>query len=726
MDSTLHGRRRIVTLLRWVMFIALSYLVWASGEGTVALRAGLLGVVALSNVALSRLRMATWEHPALLPSIAAVDIAVLLGAMVSGPGFSRDFFFAYFVILAIVGMASSLRWAVTGTTLAVAGYGTILGLEHGIVLLQTPDLIGRLGFLFSVGVGYGGLIEASRARAREKLLQSQLLGWVGKIRAAFSDDFDATHVIREVLVDIQTIYPGNVRASLVQLGEDAMQVISSSDDQDIRELELSAERYPELTKAVETRQTIVIDNLATDPLTESVRELVADLPFNALLLCPVNLEDPTIGHVVLRVARRGGAFSPSLVDTTQHVAEAIGAIFRQAKMREAMERSEKMEMVSQIAVSVSHSFNGILSTVLLAAESLRKQASRHAASAVGAEGPFDEESMARFETIELSVKEGLTIVERLAAWTQPDGDDAQETGSVAVDARGVLEEAWKYARPYWARCEATRGLELRLDVEETRAIEGNSPELREVLLNLITNAIDAMPRGGTMTLGLTEVDEKIVFSVEDTGTGMSEETLERIFEPLFTTKGSAGTGLGLSTARSVAQRHGGMLTAESEEGVGSRFCLILPASSMTPDIHSVGAAAEDDTATSGSQRVLLVEANDLVRDVMLRVLQGAGLDVDVVASLDEAEVMLGTHRAYSGLVVDAAIGAADLPSFLQAVQGEDVDLAGRVLLYNNGDMTASMIELQQAFGVSCVDRSAGLAPLRDALSMITTRDRAAA
>ena len=581
MNSTLQGRRRIVTLLRWVilrwvMFIALAYLVWASGEGTIALRVALLGVVALSNVVLSRLRMATWEHPALLPVIASVDIVVLLGAMFSGPGFSRDFFFAYFVTLATVGTAGSLRWALAGTTLVVVGYGTILGLEHGMVLLQTPDLIGRLGFLFGIGVGYGGLIEASRARARETLLQEQLLGWVGKIRAAFSDNFDATHVIRQVLIDIQTNYPGNVRASLVQMREDTMQVISSSDDQKVRELELSAERYPELMKAVETRETIVIDDLRNDPLTASVHKLVADLPFNALMLCPVNLEDPTIGDVVLRVARRDGSFNPSLVNTTQQVAEAIGAIFRQAKMREAIERTEKMAMVSQIAVSVSHSFNDILSTVLLAAESLRRQARRHAVSANGIDGPFDEESMARFETIELSVKEGLTIVERMSAWTQLDGEDVQEIGNVAVEARGVLEEAWKYARPHWARREATRGLELRLNMEETRAVEGNSTELREVLLNLITNAIDAMPRGGTMTLGLTEINDEVVFSIEDTGTGMSDETLERIFEPLFTTKGSAGTGLGLSTAQSVAQRHGGKLTVESQEGVGSRFCLHSP------------------------------------------------------------------------------------------------------------------------------------------------------
>ncbi len=725
MDSTLQDRRRIVMLLRWVMFIALAYLVWASGGGTVALRAGLLGVVALSNVALSRLRLATWEQPALLPVVAAVDISVLLGAIVSGPGFARDFFFAYFVILAIVGMAGSLRWALAGTTLAVAGYGTILGLEHGMVLLQTPAVIGRLGFLFSIGVGYGGLIEASRAGMRETFLQSQLLRWVGKIRAAFSDDFKATDVIRHVLVDIQNLYPGNVRASLVQLGDNSMQVISSSDDEKVLELQLSTGRYPELKKAVEAHETIVIDDIRTDPLTESVRELVADLPFNALLLCPVNLEDPTIGHVVLRVAR-AGTFSPSLVKTTQHVAEAIGAIFRQAKLREAMERSEKMEMVSQIAISVSHSFNDILSKVLLAAESIRKQATRHAESSGGADGPFDDDSMARFDTIEVCVKEGLTIVERLAAWTHLDGENVRETGTVAVDARGVLEEAWKYARPLWARHEATRGLKLQLNMEQTRAVEGNPPELRETLLNLIINAVDAMPKGGTMTLGLKEVADKVVFSVEDTGTGMSEETLERIFDPLFTTKGRGGTGLGLSTARSVAQRHGGMLTAESQEGLGSRFCLILPASSITPRMQTELAAADEATAAAGGQRVLLVEANDLVRDVMLRALQGAGLHVDVVASLDEAEVMLGTQRAYRGLVIDAAVGAGDLPEFLTAIRDKDADMAGRVLLYTNGGMTPGMIELQQSFGVSCVDRTAGLATLNDALSIVTARDSAAA
>ena len=116
--------------------------------------------------------------------------------MLLGQGFARDFFFAN---LAIVALAGNLRRAIVGTGVVVGSYGTIMALQYGQAFLQSPELIGRLSFLFTVGIGYGGMLDASRTRMREAALQSQLMDWVGKLSAAFSDDFDATEIIRQVL-----------------------------------------------------------------------------------------------------------------------------------------------------------------------------------------------------------------------------------------------------------------------------------------------------------------------------------------------------------------------------------------------------------------------------------------------------------------------------------------------------------------------------------------------
>jgi signal transduction histidine kinase len=716
MSLSIQRQRRIVTLIRWVMFIALAYLTTAGDASAVQL--GLLAVVAASNIALTRISDTHWEHQALLPVIAGVDTIVLVGAMWAGQGFARDFFFAYFAHLAVVALAGNLRSAIVGTATVVSAYGGYLALEHGVSFLQTPELIGRLGFLFSVGVGYGGLLDASRIRIREAALQAQLVGWVGKLSAAFSDDFDVVEVIRQVLRETQDAFPGNARASLVQIEGNSVRVIGSSDD-DKGEFELTPERYPELIAVVKSGETLVIDDLRTDPVTESVSEFVADLPFDALLLCPVDLEDSEFGHVILRIARKGPSFSPSVINTAEYVAQAIGIIFRQAKMREAMERSEKMEMVSQVTSSVAHSFNGILSTVLLQSQGLRKGANQHDTMVDCGIPPCGTGAAARFDAIERATKEGLTIVERLGAWTRVGSGEGEQLASNVLVPKSLFQEAWRFASSVWAKRSQTRALELQWDCPRpVPAVIGSSAELREVLLNLMLNAIDAMPKGGVMTLGLHAEEDTVVFSVRDNGTGIAPDIVGQIFNPLFTTKGSAGTGLGLSLARSVAERHGGSLQVETTERAGSCFTLRIPATAEVPVTVAdpeVENGADAGSPTAGA-RLLLVDPSELVRDVMVRALQGSGYEVDVVADLDEAEVMLGARRGYNGLIADAAADRPRAEGFLQHLGSQHPELEGRVVFYANGQLPPAMLELQRTHGFACFDRSAGLAGLRDALA----------
>src|SRR5262249_42742558 len=124
--------------------------------------------------------------------------------------------------------------------------------------------------------------------------------------------------------------------------------------------------------------------------------------------------------------------------------------------------------------------------------------------------------------------------------------------------------------------------------EPVPPIRGNAAELREVFLNLLFNAVDAMPNGGTITLGVhtpaehngtgaaAPLDEMVECFVRDTGVGMATEVRRRAFDPFFTTKGARGTGLGLSVVYGIVSRHGGRVQIESHENVGTTVVLHLP------------------------------------------------------------------------------------------------------------------------------------------------------
>ena len=146
---------------------------------------------------------------------------------------------------------------------------------------------------------------------------------------------------------------------------------------------------------------------------------------------------------------------------------------------------------------------------------------------------------------------------------------------VSVDQ--VLLDVSEITLPRWkTRAEASSGTSLDLQASSKAEVLGDPSELREVLVNMIFNAVDAMPQGGKLTLSTAEVDGAVEIRVSDTGTGMSPEVRSRIFDPFFTTKGKAGLGLGLAVSYGIIRRHEGTFEVESELGQGTTFRIRLP------------------------------------------------------------------------------------------------------------------------------------------------------
>jgi signal transduction histidine kinase len=162
--------------------------------------------------------------------------------------------------------------------------------------------------------------------------------------------------------------------------------------------------------------------------------------------------------------------------------------------------------------------------------------------------------------------------------------------SEAVDVADVLREAARLTAPRWRDASQAEGrpIELHVDAEPGCTIQGSASALREALINLIFNAVDALPRGGTICLRCTRSGRRVVVEVSDTGTGIPADVRPRIFDPFFTTK-AGGTGLGLAIVHRVVEAHGGRIAVRSEPGRGSIFSVTLPLAARQEPVRAARA-----------------------------------------------------------------------------------------------------------------------------------------
>jgi len=181
-----------------------------------------------------------------------------------------------------------------------------------------------------------------------------------------------------------------------------------------------------------------------------------------------------------------------------------------------------------------------------------------------------------------------------------------------------------------------------------------------VLVNMVFNAIDAMPAGGTLSLSTRSVGESVVISIADTGVGMDPDVRSRIFDPFFTTKGKAGLGLGLAVSFGIIRRHGGNIEVDSELGSGTEFRIVLPlaavsADSITPEIvkptpQPCISLVQDQVQT----RILVVDDEEFVRELLKEILESEGCKVSLAESGTEALELFSASQ-FDGVFTDVGM-----------------------------------------------------------------------
>ena len=299
-----------------------------------------------------------------------------------------------------------------------------------------------------------------------------------------------------------------------------------------------------------------------------------------------------------------------------------------SKLRQAQHtaiRQERLSALGTMAAGIAHDFNNALTLILGYSDLLLSSAKCRAG---------DDGEIGQLHAITTAAQDAAQIVRRLREFHRP--DEGHET-RVLVHLNQIVEQAITLTRPKWQEQARSRSLqiEVQTDFGELPLLQGDPAELREMLTNLIFNAVDAMPEGGCITVHSKLDDGEACLYIKDTGTGMDEETRRRCLEPFYTTKGDRGTGLGLSAVYGIIERHRGSMEIESEPGQGTSFCIRLPVADSAPVTHEEGGEVATGPGAE-IQRILVVDDQDIICELIQQQLAEDGHAVQTAGSGEEA------------------------------------------------------------------------------------------
>jgi len=296
------------------------------------------------------------------------------------------------------------------------------------------------------------------------------------------------------------------------------------------------------------------------------------------------------------------------------------------RARHRASQIERLRALGELAAGVAHDFNNALETVLGRIQLAREKAKR---------GKNVEEDL---DVIESAARNAAITVQRIQDFARPSGGESWHD----VDPVAVAQDASDFIRT-----RVPESVTLEVDLNPTPHVRGNGAELREVLLNLLGNALDALDGSGRVTVRCFTDDGLAVLEVEDTGCGMSPEVQRRLFEPFFTTKDEEGTGLGLSVSHGILRRHDAEIQFDTEIGRGTRFRLIfapVTAPAAPPRIIDTSALA-----------IVVVDDDSAVADLMQDLLEELGHSVTLLSTLADTLAFVADNR------IDLLITDLDLP-----------------------------------------------------------------
>jgi signal transduction histidine kinase len=384
-------------------------------------------------------------------------------------------------------------------------------------------------------------------------------------------------------------------------------------------------------------------------LAAGAKDLVTKpIDHSEVLLRMKNLLENRFLHQALQ--RQNEVLEQQVRDRTAQLEETLLEL---RSTQEAVVRQERLSALGMMAGGIAHDFNNALTMVLGYTELLLPYLQAHA--------PAKECSY--MSNVMSAAQDATHVVARLREFYRPAEDEIR----VAVNINDLISQIVSLTEPKWSHERRANGVQIVVEkvLGEVGAVLANASELREVFTNLIFNAVDAMPQGGKIWITTGPDADGVVIAVRDSGIGMTDAERERCLEPFFTTKGSRGTGLGLSVVYGIVQRHGGHIEIESQKGKGTTFLIKLPA--------AVGETAEAPAKPEELERalrILIVDDQEIICELISEYLRGDGHET-VYATSATAGLQRFHDGAFDLVITDQSMPEMNGTQLAAAVKAED-------------------------------------------------------
>jgi signal transduction histidine kinase/ActR/RegA family two-component response regulator len=389
---------------------------------------------------------------------------------------------------------------------------------------------------------------------------------------------------------------------------------------------------------------------------------LAAVGLRSLVAAPLIVENKVFG-VLIAARAPAHAFSSGDCEFLRQLSEHIALASHQAQLYQDLQlaydnlrisqqtllQQERLRALGQMASGVAHDINNAISPIALYTESLLEH-----------EQTLSDRARSYLRTIQRAIADVAQTVTRMREFYRQRDQEALLT---PVNLNELVEQAITLTRARWSDMAQERGVVIDMRTElatDIPLVLGTESDIRDALTNLIFNAVDAMPSGGTLSIRtkLPEQKQEIggaVLEVADSGTGMDEETRRRCIEPFFTTKGERGTGMGLAMVYGMAKRHGAQIEIDSVLGQGTTIRLgfaVAPRAEPTVEAPVLIASTR--------QRLLVIDDDPLLREALFRILESEGHEVTVMDGGQAGIDAFGeAHR--SGQPFDAVMTDLGMP-----------------------------------------------------------------
>ncbi len=307
------------------------------------------------------------------------------------------------------------------------------------------------------------------------------------------------------------------------------------------------------------------------------------------------------------------------------------------KMEKLLAQSEKLRAMGVMSAGIAHDFNNVLAIINGYTQLME----------ITCDG--NEELLNGLCAINNAVNDGAETVRRLSEFTRAEKSTSKH---ISVNMVNIITQSIEFSKPQWKDVANAGGVTYNMNIEGLSQginVLGNPALLREVVINMINNAIDAMPGGGCITFRAWEKGNTAFMSIADNGCGMSQEVHDKIFDPFFSTKGVDGTGLGMSVSYGIVRKHGGKIDVSSQIGKGSVFTIELPVATeiVLPEVSS----ESEVNIKADNYRILVADDVKEISGILYMFLSRQGYNVDKVESGAEA-IKLIKRELYDLVICD--------------------------------------------------------------------------